>query len=180
MPGPEARPAVAIVDIDGTLCDVRAIRSLVEAPAGEAPFRRDFHAFHSASLDCPSHPAVVELVARLRDAGLLTIIVSGREERWAFLTAIWLDEHHVIYDHMALRPNGDYRPDSDIKQEIARELVRRYLPIVAIDDRDDVIDVWHSFGIPTVKVLSDGHLASVEIPTGSELPEHIASHLIQP
>lgn len=152
-------PRAVIVDLDGTLCDVRSIRHFVEEPLSDAPFRRDFEAFHSASLECPSFPAVVDLLHELRSEGLLILVVSAREARWAFLSALWLEEQGVAYDEMFLRINGDHRPDVEIKHEIAKEVLRRFRPHLAIDDRDDIIEVWRSFGIPALKVLSDGTIS---------------------
>jgi beta-phosphoglucomutase-like phosphatase (HAD superfamily) len=138
--------------MDGTLCDVRSVRHFVEASTGDERFRRNFNAFHSAALECPAHPAVVALLDRLQGEGVEILVVSAREAKWGFQTAIWLDEHDIAYDDMFLRANGDNRPDSDVKREIASQLVQRFRPVVAIDDRDDIIDVWHAFGIPTVLV----------------------------
>ncbi len=163
-------PRAAIVDMDGTLCDVRSIRHFVEEPLSDGPFRRDFEAFHSASLGCPSYPAVVELLQELRAEGLSILVVSARESRWTFLTALWLDEHGIAYDEMFLRANGDHRPDVEVKRDIAQRVVRHFQPQLAIDDRDDIIQVWHSLGVPALKVLLDGTIedaeSPVEAPTG--------------
>ena len=142
--------------MDGTLCDVRSVSHFVERPSSGGLFRRDFEAFHSGSLECPPFPAVVELLRNLRNDGHLVLVVSAREARWAFLTALWLEEHAIAYDEMFLRANGDYRPDAVIKRDIAERISRRFRPRLAIDDRDEIIEVWRSFDIPSAKVLRDG------------------------
>ena len=160
--------------MDGTLCDVRSIRNLVENSSdGATPRKRDFHAFHSASIDCPAHRAVVDLLDEVRALGLSIVIVSAREARWSFLTALWLRENGVPYDEMFLRDNGDYRRDDEVKADIAKSLLRRYAPVLAIDDRPDIIDVWHSFGIPTARVLEDGNLEDRLGPKGTDLRDFI-------
>lgn len=169
-------PRAVIVDLDGTLCDVRSIRHFVE-PQSDGPFRRDFEGFHSASLECPSYPAVVELLHELRTEGLLVLVVSAREARWAFLTALWLDEHGIAYDEMFLRANGDHRPDVEIKHEIAKRVLRRFRPQLAIDDRDDIIRVWRSFGVPALKVLSDGTLTGTSSRGGASAGDGAAQGL---
>ncbi len=142
--------------MDGTLCDVRAVSHFVKKPPNGGSFRRDFAAFHSGSLECPPFPEVVQLLQKFRDDGHLVLVVSAREARWAFLTALWLDEHAIAYDEMFLRANGDYRPDAVIKREIAERITRRFRPRLAIDDRDEIIQVWRSCNIPTAKVLENG------------------------
>lgn len=151
----EQRQRALIVDMDGTLCDVRTIRHLVDRSRGT---RRDFDAFHSLSIDCPAHSSVLAAVRRARDSGLETIIVSAREERWGVLTALWLREKHVEYVDMFLRANGDPRPDMVVKREIAERIIKRYEPVVAIDDRPELISVWQEFGISTRLVSPGGHV----------------------
>lgn len=169
-----SKPLTVLADMDGTLCDVRSIRNLVEhASDGAPPRKRDFHAFHSASIDCPAHRPVVDLLDEVRALGLSIVIVSAREARWAFLTAIWLREHGVAYDEMFLRDNGDYRRDDEVKADIARSVLRRYAPVLAIDDRPDIIQVWHSFGIPTARVLEDGKLEGHLDPEGVDLRDYV-------
>ena len=172
--GDSTKPSAVLADMDGTLCDVRSIRHLVERPVDGAAARgRDFHSFHSASLECPAHQPVVDLLGTLRDRGLKVVIVSAREARWAFMTAIWLREHDVDYDDMFLRENGDSRRDDEVKADIARCLIRRYTPVLAVEDRTDIIQVWHSCGIPTARVLEDGTLESHLAPGGVNLTEFV-------
>ena len=147
------RPAAVICDIDGTLVDVRSIRHLVDRPG-----HRDFDAFHSASIACPPHLRVLRLLEESNAKGTLTAIVTGRDERWSFLTSLWLHEHGVEYDTLLMRRRGDNRADGQVKQDFASLLVQRYDVQVAIDDRDDILSVWQRFGIPTVKVTFDGRL----------------------
>lgn len=166
-----------IVDMDGTLCDVRTIRHLVENDLNEANFKRDFDAFHSASLECPAHEVVARLVRTLQHAGTKVLIVSAREARWGFMTALWLHENNIAYDEMFLREDGDSRPDSEVKAEIAARLSRRFHPVLALDDRLDIIEVWHAFGIPTARVLADGLLEDRVQPSNEPLQQHLATIL---
>jgi beta-phosphoglucomutase-like phosphatase (HAD superfamily) len=165
------RPKAVIVDMDGTLCDVRSVRHFVEPPPGVEGFKRNFHAFHSASLECPAHQPVIDLLDHCRGAGLKVLVVSAREARWGFLTALWLREHDIAYDEMLLRHSGDYRSDVEVKQEIAKQLLERFQPVLAIDDRYEVIEVWHSYGIPTVQIEEDGTPADLMNPAGTTLTE---------
>lgn len=142
--------------MDGTLVDVRGIRHLV-APGSH----RDFDAFHSASIDCPVNDAVRELLMLEKERGSKVIIVTARSERWAFVTSLWLTEHGVDADELIMRQPLDYRPDHEVKTEFARRLARKYEVIAAVDDRDDILAVWQSFGFPTIKVSDDGQLAPI-------------------
>ncbi|MDP5228517.1 MULTISPECIES: hypothetical protein [Arthrobacter] len=106
---PPLREAM-IFDVDGTLCDVRSIRHHVSPPPGSTSFKADFDAFHGASIDCPPHEAVLELLLRAHGAGLAILVVTGRAEKWSFVTTMWLGEHGIPFDELMMRPRGDSRP----------------------------------------------------------------------
>lgn len=162
--------------MDGTLCDVRSIRAFVEKGREfDSAGRRNFHAFHSASIDCPANPQVTKLVARFNRINVSVIIVSAREAKWGFLTALWLSEQTVQYEDMYLRPDGDYRPDHEIKADMAAIIGRKYDVILAIDDRDDVLTVWRAHAIPTIRVMRDGTLEARVMPTGQSIAELLAA-----
>jgi hypothetical protein len=159
-------PAAVIFDVDGTLCDVRDVRHYVERPEGAAEFKPNFNRFHSESIACPAHPQVVSLLARARVAGYAVVIVTGREERWSFLTSRWLKEHGIEYDELLMRPAKDFRPDNIIKAEIEQTIARRYSARLAVDDRLDIIEIWQRAGIATSRVSLDGKVGPIEWPAG--------------
>jgi hypothetical protein len=116
------RPKAIVVDMDGTLCDVRSIRHIVAS--SRSARGRDFDAFHSASIDCPAHGEVVAIVNAAVERRLTILVVSARDERWSMLTALWLMEHSVPYDQMFLRKRGDQRSDVEVKNEIGFRAIR--------------------------------------------------------
>lgn len=158
------RPPAIICDVDGTLCDVRAIRHHVERPETAQRFRANFARFHSLSEDCPAFPSVLQLVIELERAGYAIVVVTAREERWAELTERWLDRQRVRRVELITRRALDYRSDAIVKAEICTEIQNRYCPRLAIDDRDDILAVWAAASIPTVKVDQAGCLSPVSWP----------------
>jgi hypothetical protein len=158
------RPPAIICDVDGTLCDVRSIRHYVERPEGAQRFRANFALFHSSSEDSPAFPNVLELVTELEGAGYSLVVVTAREARWAELTERWLDRHGVRRVELFTRRALDYRSDALVKAEICDEIQSRYSPRLAIDDRDDILAVWTSASIATVKVDDEGCLSSITWP----------------
>jgi FMN phosphatase YigB (HAD superfamily) len=139
----KVRDAV-IVDVDGTLCDVRGIRHLI----GE----KGFDAFHRASASCPPHPGVVEVVRAADAAGLAVLVVTGRVERWRRLTSMWLALHEVPSDVLEMRRDLDYRMDYVIKREILARLRSRYRIVHAWDDNPAILRLWAEEGIPATVV----------------------------
>ena len=90
------------------------------------------------------------------------MIVTGREDKWSFLTTTWLTEHGIEYDELHMRGAKDYRPDTAVKADIARAIAKQYKVVVAVDDRDDIIAVWQRAGIATMRVSWGGELGKVE------------------
>jgi phosphoglycolate phosphatase-like HAD superfamily hydrolase len=142
-----------IGDMDGTICDVRSIRHHIMGAT------RNFHAFHTESVNCPPNLAVVEALKKDHENGLAVLIVTAREFRFAFHTMFYLSgpEVNLPYEQMYMRRNGDYRPDYEVKRDIL-DMIRAdgYNPVKAYDDNPNVWDVWEAAGIETVRVEGYG------------------------
>jgi len=138
------RPA-RILDVDGTLCDVSAVRHFVLRPRAQ----RDYHRFYCGSRLCPPIPQAIEYAVRTHEMGMVPVVVTARRERWAQLTRAWLDEHMPVpYDGPLHRPDDDHRPDRQVKADLLRYLQRHYDIRGAIDDSPGVVELWRSHGIP--------------------------------
>lgn len=56
-----------------------------------------------------------------------------------------------------MRKDGDHRPDNEVKSELlARIRADGHDPIMAFDDRDQVVKMWRAAGIPCAQV-ADGN-----------------------
>ena len=115
--------------------------------------------------DVPNEPIV-----RLHDALELDfqiIYVTGRLERYRELTIDFLMDigRHIRYEevleiHLHMRPEDQrYLPDYQVKQEILNYILKfidKKNIIFAVDDRQQVVDMWRSNGITTLQV-ADGN-----------------------
>lgn len=137
-----------IFDVDGTLCDVETIRHLVTDTT------RNFDAFHRASVDCPPHQWVIDALNKHRADGKAILIVTARQFQYRWITHFWLKFAGVGgYDQLYMRPDGDYRPDADVKAGLLRMIKQDgYNPTLAYEDRLSVAEVWKSAGIEVVMV----------------------------
>jgi hypothetical protein len=137
------RPKAVIVDVDGTLADVRGIRHHV------AQKPKDFDAFHAASAGVPPNQQAIDFAQRHHDAGHVILVVTARRQQWLGVTQAWLDRHlPVPFDGPFHRADDDYRPDVQVKRDIFRYLARHYDIRGAIDDNPGVIALWDELGVP--------------------------------
>jgi hypothetical protein len=138
------KPTAVIVDVDGTLADVRGIRHHVLTKP------KDFDAFHAASADVPPNAQAIDFVRRAHADGHVVVVVTARMQKWAEVTTAWLATHlPVPFDGPFHRQDGDVRPDVQVKREIHRYLARHYDIRAACDDNPKVIALWDEIGIPT-------------------------------
>ena len=144
-----------IVDVDGTLADMRGVRG---------PFEWD-----KVHLDRP-HQDVIELVRDLAsveiyageydengdeviDTKYKIIITTGRDGVCEEATKQWLRDHKVPYFDFYIRKAGDFRKDNIIKSEIYMDHIRpNYDVKYVIDDRDQVVEMWRSLGLRVLQV----------------------------
>jgi hypothetical protein len=91
---------------------------------------------------------VIHLVRVLSDSGHNILVTSARNERHRDVTALQLLNWEVDYEKLYLRADGDFRRDDIVKSEIYRKILEDgYVPRIAIDDRNQVVQAWRKLGI---------------------------------
>ena len=139
-------PACVIVDIDGTLSDATHRQHLVRGP------KKKFDEFYDLCDKDELHSHIAVLV-NLMSPTYKIVLVSGRVERIRQKTVAWMKRSWVAYDELFMRPDGDFRPDDVLKEEILdRDILPRFTPIMAFDDRDRVVAMWRRRGVPCLQV----------------------------
>jgi hypothetical protein len=137
-----------IFDIDGTLADLRhRLPHIQKSP-------KDWDGFFSAVDGDAPIPHVIAVCCTL-GLGTPIVLSSGRPERTREATIKWLVRHKVwlVVHAMYMRADGDHRPDFQVKRELlARMRNDGWSPIMAFDDRDQVVRMWRSEGVPCAQV----------------------------
>lgn len=139
-----------VFDIDGTL-----------ALKGDRPP----YDWDRVGEDKPNEPVVAVARALLYD-GRPIVYVSGRSEVCREATENWLHEHvhksavdwgyEYLIAGLHMRPDGDYRPDTDLKREIYETEIKANFNVLGVfDDRRSVVRMWRSLGLPVFDV-ADG------------------------
>lgn len=139
-PPPGGLDAV-MVDVDGTV-------ALMD---GRSPY--DEGLVHQ---DRPNQP-VVDLVRTMWSEGVRVVFMSGRSEGCRADTEDWLRRNVGVGYELHMRPVGDARQDALVKAEMFDTHVRdRYRVRFVLDDRDQVVQMWRSLGLPVFQV-ADGN-----------------------
>lgn len=133
----ESLPKAIIVDIDGTLAHA----------TGRSPY--DPTRYHEDEVD----PIIRDLVNHYWNLGITVLVTSGRDAAYYVATRDWLDINEIFFDKLIMRPQGDVRNDSIVKDELFEQHIKPYFNVLfALDDRNRVVDMWREKGIKTLQV----------------------------
>ena len=145
---------IVIFDLDGTLADITARRTLSTKDNG----KMDWGVFQNPKnidLDVPNQK-VVDMLDMIDNTDKYQIwILSGRSDVTKDVTIDWLSNNGINYDHLIMRPqNYLYLPDNDLKQMWLDGIGVDNVAMV-FDDRQQVVDMWRSNGLTCFQV-ADG------------------------
>ena len=147
---------IIICDIDGTIANIDHRRPHVMGK------KKDYKSFYAKqSEDTLIETTVVVLEALTIRDGYKLLFVSGRSEEYRGLTERWLFDNlrdrRLIHTGLLMRPEGDYRCDAKVKEEIYLNQIKpRYKVFMVFDDRNKVVDMWRKHGLVCHQV-ADGN-----------------------
>ena len=144
---------IVIFDLDGTLADITARRTLSIKDNGKMDwdifFDRD-----NIKLDVPNQK-VVDMARMINDTDRYQIwILSGRSKATYRTTRQWLIQNDIPFDNLIMRPTDKhhhYMKDSDLKQMWLDDIGVDNVAMV-FDDRNQVVDMWREIGLTCMQV----------------------------
>lgn len=141
-----------VFDLDDTLADTAHREHILEAPHPDENTK--WNTFFEA---CDGDTLIPE-IANILNA-LAFPPFKNRVEIWTARSAsvfpqtrLWLQQNIEAYSAIQairMRPEGDYRPDIEIKAEWIKTYGK---PDLAFDDRDKVVRWWRSQGVTCCQV----------------------------
>jgi hypothetical protein len=136
-------PTQAIIfDIDGTLSDCEHRRHHVEGK------KKDFDAFYSEMDNDHLRPEIRTLCNIFYMNSWHIILCTGRPESYREITEKWLKSYGVFYHELIMRPiERRTDPDFEVKQDMLNEILKTRKVYFAVDDRNQVVDMWRRNGI---------------------------------
>ena len=158
-----------IFDLDGTLANIDSRRDISMKPNG----RLDWDVFAAPNsilaLDKPNAP-VIKMAQMFKADGFKIVIFSGRNDRGFDATVQWLNNNHVPFDFLVMRPDkfkdkswpiadGNpatpdmrFMPDEILKKKMLDTFVDIDDVFLVVDDRDKVVKMWRDLGLNTFQV----------------------------
>lgn len=140
----ESKPKAVIVDLDGTVADMNGKRG---------PFE-----WNKVGGDI-TRPVIVDMIKGYDTQGYVILAVSGRDGVCFDDTKNWLTENDIPHFYLFMRKQGDTRKDSVVKEEIFwQHIAGRYNVVACVDDRPQMVRLWHELKIPNVICVADPYV----------------------
>lgn len=132
----------AIIDLDNCISGDQWRLKFIE-PYHEKPNDR-YWAYHNR---CDEDSSCNLDLVRYLTSKYRLLVFTSRPETVRFKTENWLLKHSIHHDLMYMRPNTDHSTSVDLKRQMLSWLPAAYDVQVAIDDRQDVLDMYRQQGI---------------------------------
>jgi len=143
-----------IFDLDGTLALIDDRRALATKDNG----KMDWDVFFDPKnivLDKPNWPVILMLQTLQRD-GHRIVIFSGRSKATKDATRAWLNDFHIKFDVLKMRPTAGgmkFMKDDKLKKIWLDDLFQDKKQILGVfDDRDQVVQMWRDNGLTCFQV----------------------------
>ncbi len=162
----EADKTDVICDIDGTLMNVEDRRVFAVENKRPEDNKMNWDVFldpeNMEKYDRPNWD-VVFLIKKLMSTGSTIIFTSARNERHRDVSikqivhgcniSMAVTTYSNKGNRLYLRRDGDFRGDEITKKEIFEKILTDgFRPQLAFDDRDRVVSMWRSIGLPCFQV----------------------------
>lgn len=148
-----------LFDIDGTVADLSHRLHHIKPDFdrfGNTP-PKNWDAFFAECKNDRPIPHMQELMSDLDGIGVVFVYVSGRSDQVRVDTSEWLSNHGFPPGSLYMRKAGDHRPDHIVKAELLDQILAEgMVPVMAFDDRTQVVEMWRKRGIPCAQV-ADGN-----------------------
>lgn len=155
-------PDIAIFDLDGCLFDDEHRLPLIDMSLeGDARYEK-YHAGQHVDLVLEDGD---DLIKKAAAQNLMAVFLTARPIKHQTQTLNKLNRHfgQLLGGRILLymRPDGDVRSSVEFKRSVVREIIARAKDecrevIVAFDDRQDVVDMYLSEGVPAWKLDKNG------------------------
>ena len=131
----EMRRRAVVLDLDGVILRTEPIfkEILMQELKGDAKW--DYFCENCNREDIEVIKGFRDFYRVLTNALPLAIIIStARNEKCRQSTVEKLTKEHIIFDHLYMRKDGDYRSSAEVKEEHLKEIMDSYEVVAFVDD----------------------------------------------
>ena len=129
------RRRAIVLDLDGVVVKTEPIFKEIYMQELKGDARWDYFHANCNRDDIEVIEGFREFYKTLTNALPLAIIIStARNEKCRQGTIEKLTKEHIIFDHLYMRKDGDYRPSPEVKKEHLKEIMNSYKVVAFIDD----------------------------------------------
>lgn len=139
-----------IYDIDGTLANTDVYLHYIRNLKNDPNFVKDYDAYHKATMNAEVHYDVLDMMKQSIADGYDVIIMTSRREQWRPETVYWLTKHNIPHHALFMRDNNDERGHRECKNSLYNTITPYWNICFAIDDNEDIVNMWKEYGINTI------------------------------
>lgn len=146
IPNQQKRKECILVDLDGTLLNNEHRQHFMQGA------KKKWGPFFDAIIHDGVYPEV-RLITNLIFAhtSIDVICVTGRPSQYHGSTLESLHVNGCSFTALLMRAQTDNRPDAHVKLDMLKGIIEQgYTPILCIDDRPEVVDMWRRNGVRTL------------------------------
>jgi hypothetical protein len=152
---------IIIVDIDSTLCIHEKRQHIATDINGKLDWDI-FYAYENIITDEPIWETINN-VRRYKDKNFRIVIFTSRPEITRNATETWLRKYEIPYDSLHMRSVEEHKiPAVELKKKMYDTIIDDKV-FCAFEDKEEIVDLWLSLGIPTFKVEYEHHRTSDKI-----------------
>ena len=137
-----------VADLDGTLAECEHRMKYIDGTMGG---KKNWKPFFDGMADDTVMDGTKQLL-ELTYEGHPVVFVTGRPNNYRSVTEKWLKDNDIQYDALYMRPQGDFRPDTVVKQEIIDLYLDKNKIVMWLDDSPQIIEQVRKNGINTLKI----------------------------
>lgn len=135
-----------IIDIDGTVSDCSHREEFAKSG--------DWEMFHSLCVLDKPYRDVIDIIRHM--AHLQLIGCTGRNESNRMITIEWLRSNGLAFDHLLMRPDGDFTKDIELKIRLLEEHFGGKAQVLdsilaVFEDRDRVVAGLRDYGLTVLQ-----------------------------
>jgi len=146
---------IVIVDIDGTL-GTHEKREHVATDENGVLDWDIFYTYDNVMSDEPIWETINN-VRKYKEKGFKIVIFTARPEMVRHSTEMWLHKYEIPFDSLYMRSVEDHKiPAIELKKKMYDMFIDDRV-FCAFEDRDEIVDLWLSLGIPTFKIEYEQH-----------------------